>query len=700
MKVWLDTPPDSSSSIELADKALASGGEAQLFAVTTTGYTQLIAKVYHPSKKTKLREDKLAYLIVNRPKSSHPDTKLIWPQQKIYDEKGAFIGFLMSYFEGEKLEILCLPRIPKKFCPTWNSYNFEEDSRTNKRLHICYLIASAMNDLHQLNNYVLVDFKPDNVVISLDGQIAFVDLDSIEVVSEGQTVFDAPVATPEYSPPDSYLDNPIVDPTQEDPWDRFSLGVILYKILLGIHPYAATPKAPYEYANNLYQKIELGLFVYHPEKQSFLSIIPAQHEKFRALDYRIQELFMRCFVAGHDRPFARPSAEEWTHALRYYNTNGSINRPDLPPLSLAFLPNKINLKQLYELPDFTLVSARPKLQVGQKISRKELQKKQISPEFIDPKELRAQRFFNFTASLIIVVVCAAISILIPWQFASFIAIAAYLSLNLMSYKNRKTAARKEYINKTLKHQMTYFNELIETAERYEDKQSTCRQKLGILTSKVAPDELKELLVAKKLLEQKIQNFEQAISLEEQKINDLKRRQKKAFKLIIEYYDRKTKELQHLPELEAKTLIQYLKQYKRAHRLNLLSKLELVSFDTNIEQLETLADQYIIEEKEWLYKGSERMKDIHYNGEQLHQSILEEVAVYNASISHESLVAVESLVRGYRINIREFERLSQDVERLQIPIQQQLDICQKTKIDAALYQKINFKNHVLNMLGIG
>ena len=134
-------------------------------------------------------------------------------------------------------------------------------------------------------------------------------------------------------------------------------------------------------------------------------------------------------------------------------------------------------------------------------------------------------------------------------------------------------------------------------------------------------------------------------------------------------------------------------------MNHLNKVELTQFKTNIEQIETLVAQYIVEENDWIYKGSERIKDIQYSCEQLHQSILEEVTVYNASISNESLTAVESLVRGYRINLRKFERLSLDVERLKIPIQQQLNVCQKTKIDAALYQNINFKSHLLNMLGI-
>ncbi len=111
-------------------------------------------------------------------------------------------------------------------------------------------------------------------------------------------------------------------------------------------------------------------------------------------------------------------------------------------------------------------------------------------------------------------------------------------------------------------------------------------------------------------------------------------------------------------------------------------------------------QYNIEQDAWKYKGSERIKDIQFRCEQWRLSIVEEIEIFNQSVSKEDIEAVESLVKGYRETISAFERLSYDVERLKIPIQQQLEVCQKTKIDVALYQNINFGSHLLNMIGIG
>ena len=122
--------------------------------------------------------------------------------------------------------------------------------------------------------------------------------------------------------------------------------------------------------------------------------------------------------------------------------------------------------------------------------------------------------------------------------------------------------------------------------------------------------------------------------------------------------------------------------------------------SNLEQLESLLTQYNIEQDAWKYKGSERIKDIQFRCEQWRLSIVEEIEIFNQSVSKEDIEAVESLVKGYRETISAFERLSYDVERLKIPIQQQLEVCQKTKIDVALYQNINFGSHLLNMIGIG
>ena len=129
----------------------------------------------------------------------------------------------------------------------------------------------------------------------------------------------------------------------------------------------------------------------------------------------------------------------------------------------------------------------------------------------------------------------------------------------MTYKNRKTAERKDNLNNVLNHQMNYFNELVETAENYESKIIEVIDELKSKAAAIAPQKLKDILENKLLLKEKIVSFNQAIDLERKKINDMKRSHKKAFRQMTQYYIDQFKSLKSMPILDANTLEQQFKQ---------------------------------------------------------------------------------------------------------------------------------------------
>lgn len=305
--------------ITLSAKPFAGGGEGNLYKITAPReLRKYVAKLYHPHKLTPKREEKINYLAAYPPIQSEENAgahnSVIWVQDALYD-KGKFVGFIMPYTHGEKLEILTTPKIPKKLRRDWARFDFKKSPKAlDMRLKLSFNICAAIHQVHSMERYVLVDMKPDNIVIQTNGLVSIVDTDSVEVVESGKSLFDAPVATPEYTPPEHYkkLD---YDPTEREAWDRFGLGVILYKLLFGIHPFAASSGAPYEQLTTLHDKIKHGLFVHHPAKKSSFKIIPPPHKAFYKLDKSLQDLFFRCFIDGHEHPDARPSAEEWCAAI-------------------------------------------------------------------------------------------------------------------------------------------------------------------------------------------------------------------------------------------------------------------------------------------------------------------------------------------------------------------------------------------------
>lgn len=312
---------NNDQALQLADTPFASGGEGNLYRIQTPAYQQYIAKIYHVHKQTSRRESKLQYLVKNPPRDLHightERLALAWPQDLVYDEDGKFVGFVMPYMEGEKLEALCTAKLPKRLQTTdWRRFDFANKDALKLRQKLCFNIAAALHNVHETGRYVMIDLKPDNILVRPDGLISLVDMDSIAVVHGGATLFDAPVATPEYTPPESYRQDYRRELAQQETWDRFSLSVIFYKLLFGIHPYAATCKAPFDKADTLDEKIKHGLFVHtQTERKEHFSIVPQPHRHFNRIHISLRELFLRCFDAGVAHPGQRPRAEEWCYAI-------------------------------------------------------------------------------------------------------------------------------------------------------------------------------------------------------------------------------------------------------------------------------------------------------------------------------------------------------------------------------------------------
>lgn len=308
------------SQIKIDKKPFAGGGEGNLFHIVQPEKSKgrYIAKLYHPHKLGAERQEKLHFLYQHPPveltENQHPS--VVWVKDLLFDQQDRLVGFVMPFIKGEKLEILCTGKLPKGISPVWLRFSLASPEAQKLRLRLCFNIAVAIHEVHSTQNYVLVDLKPDNVIVRPDGLISLVDMDSVEVVSKGQTLFDAPVATPEYTPAEFYIrDSLSYDPTSVLEWDLFALAVIFYKLLFGIHPFAAGNNAPFDDCLTLEQKIEKGLFVHAPDKQQYMAVVPPPHNAFKTMPEALQDLFIQCFVDGHHKPELRPTAEEWCTAL-------------------------------------------------------------------------------------------------------------------------------------------------------------------------------------------------------------------------------------------------------------------------------------------------------------------------------------------------------------------------------------------------
>lgn len=702
MKVWIQN--NNSTPLQLQETPLAGGGEGNLYAIKSPNdYQHLVAKIYHPKRRTALRHQKILYLHEHPPKKFAPNNPitLVWPQELLFDENKDFVGFLMPLVAGEKLELLSLPSIPKKHATTWNDFDFEVDLKLKKRLDLCYKIASSIQYLHNTERYIVIDMKPDNIMVTPDGKVALVDLDSVEVVENGETLYDAPVATPEYTPPDSYLENNAVDPTQEDPWDRFGMAVIFYKLLLGIHPYAASGKAPYDQYTSLYQKIEHGLFVHNPKIRPQLSAIPERHERYQKLPLAIQTLFERCFIEGHHKPFARPSAEEWVRVLRTHNLSRSLegNQIEIPSIALQQVPEDLNLDQLFVVPTTRLISPAPKIQVKKPIEKKELQEATKLVKGQDAKKVQTQRFFNFIILLLILVIAAAFSLMMPWFVATLIGISTYLGFNYITYRSRKYADKKDTIQSILNKQMQYFNNLIESAEKYEKSIAAYLKTITTIQAENPKEHIRNCIDSRTLVQEKVHAFNSMIKKEKHQLNQLKREEKAHYEELYSYYQQQIEAKTALPPLAAQTLRQKIILLKRKKRLGMLSEQYLSSYASDLNILEQLLIQQDIELAEVEHDYYEKTQNIIYRCKERHLSLMEDIARYHELVGKAEEEKIKITIEEQRISLRELERLEYDLKQLEKPIQDQVGAYRRAKRDAELYKKVNYGRHLLEMVGL-
>lgn len=97
------------------------------------------------------------------------------------------------------------------------------------------LIAEAVGQAHQMN-IVHRDIKPDNIILSDDGTVKLLDFGVARARVEGMktlTKTGMTLGTPEYMSPEQFEGKKV-----EPPSDIYSLGIILYQLMIGELPFS------------------------------------------------------------------------------------------------------------------------------------------------------------------------------------------------------------------------------------------------------------------------------------------------------------------------------------------------------------------------------------------------------------------------------------------------------------------------------
>ncbi len=282
-------------------KQIANSGEGTVWETSMPGF---VAKLYHnPSSD---RRQKLEVMIANPPadpmlKSNH--ISFAWPQDLLQDSKGKFVGFLMPTIKNSvKLSSIYSPRLRKQKAPRFNWYY----------LHTAALnVASVIKSIHA-RGYVVGDIKPQNILINDRAAPSVIDTDSFQVTDPlNKQVYRCLVGSEGFTPVE-LLGKDLSTIDQTDVQDRFRLGILIYLLLFGDHPFKGKWTGLGE-APSPTELIRRGFWPYAPNSliQPGPSTIP-----LTVVHPGLQTCFRRCFNDGHTNPRARPSAEEWVQALK------------------------------------------------------------------------------------------------------------------------------------------------------------------------------------------------------------------------------------------------------------------------------------------------------------------------------------------------------------------------------------------------
>ena len=222
IRLPIQTVPTSGQSVRVGEQVVklgeevASGGEGKIYRLKDG----MVAKIYHPNRLTRWQVEKMEVMLGR----SFSVQGICWPQAKILDEYGNFVGYSMTQANGVELERCAFDRQAiSRYFPDWEKVDMVQLSKT---------ILEKMEMLHR-KGVLLGDINPRNILVVSPKEVYFVDCDSYQI--DG---YPCPVGTQRFTPPElqgAAFSTFLRTPAQES----FAIATLLFMILMcGKSPYA------------------------------------------------------------------------------------------------------------------------------------------------------------------------------------------------------------------------------------------------------------------------------------------------------------------------------------------------------------------------------------------------------------------------------------------------------------------------------
>lgn len=295
------------------DSPVATGGKGKLF-VSLDGHW-IFKQLYHDLSdlKQKIRLDAIRDIVSRHStvEASGLSGLFAWPDRMAIRANGInCTGVRMAYFP-----LRTLTANLQLFHVRYESLPASERGSWLTRLIIAIKLTRAIGYLETLD-VIHSDISPNNVLVDHSrGTTILIDCDSC--VASASPHYIQIIGTPGYMAPE------LVSGEERFPnrySDRHALAVLVYQLLLYLHPLKGPKRHP-DLGNRAIdsdeeEKYLLGggaLYIEDPVDSS--NHMHGQLIRAHTLGQQVATLFRRAFVDGLHRPQNRPSPEEWEVAL-------------------------------------------------------------------------------------------------------------------------------------------------------------------------------------------------------------------------------------------------------------------------------------------------------------------------------------------------------------------------------------------------
>ena len=291
-------------------KRIYSNSQYEVFETTSlTQSDQLNLNKYINDHVAKQKQSTIEFMLAYPPISLEDENFIIcWPKYSAFDSENNLVGYLApKAFENSISLSSLINGDNAKLDSQWRGFVDNSQRSCELRLKLCANLAQALASITDLNQYAL---SPENILITADAKVSLVALDLMLMNKKLNPLFSFDSsALIGYLPAEAIQG--AVD-ANNNSVARFSLAVIMYKLLFGVHPYDAKFKPPHSNHSSIQDKIENDLFVHGAGKTHVLDLAE-EHKAFEALHHSLKSPFQLAFNDRHK--LQRPSPKKWQDIL-------------------------------------------------------------------------------------------------------------------------------------------------------------------------------------------------------------------------------------------------------------------------------------------------------------------------------------------------------------------------------------------------